>query len=125
MICEVEQAQLWRNRNFMEDPVDPVTNKDVVLERLDVNISRTFDGRLADDRFTNFTTDASGSSELMSVAMSPSCKISKSRFDCNFVERPHRRRKSFIARSNLGAQHQHHPLGRLFKRPASWQPNKD
>jgi len=77
----VQHAQLWRHCHFVQDAVDPVANANVVLERLDVNIvaRSTIASRII--WFTNFTTDASGSSELMSVAISPSCKISKSRFD--------------------------------------------
>ena len=45
----LEKAQLRRHRDFVQDAVDPVTNAQIVLERLDVNIGGAFLDRFPDD----------------------------------------------------------------------------
>ena len=45
----LQHAQLRRHRDFVQDAVDAVTNAQIVLQRLDVNIRGALDDRFADD----------------------------------------------------------------------------
>src|SRR5438477_5724265 len=56
----VKHAQLWRHRHFVQNSVDAVTNADVVLERLDVNIGRTLGDRFADTLINEFNDGGFG-----------------------------------------------------------------
>jgi hypothetical protein len=50
----LQQAQLRRHRDFVQDSIDPIANTQVVLQRLDVNIGCAFDDRFADDLVDEF-----------------------------------------------------------------------
>src|ERR1051326_52035 len=50
----MEQAQLRRYRHFVQDAVDPVTNANVILERLNVNIGCPLQYCLANDLVYEF-----------------------------------------------------------------------
>ena len=45
----LQEAQLRRDRDFVQDAVDAVTNAQIVLERLDVDVGRALVNRFADD----------------------------------------------------------------------------
>ena len=45
----MQETQLRRDRDFVQNAVDPITNAEIVLERLDVNVGRAFVDRFAND----------------------------------------------------------------------------
>ncbi len=45
----LQQTQLRRHRDFMQDAIDAITNAQIVLQRLDVNVRRAFHDRFAND----------------------------------------------------------------------------
>ena len=49
MIALCRSRELRRDRDFVQDAVDPITNAQIVLERLDVDVGRAFVDRFADD----------------------------------------------------------------------------
>ena len=50
----LQEAQLRRDRDFVQDAVDAVTNAQIVLERLDVDVGRALVDRFADDLVDEF-----------------------------------------------------------------------
>ena len=50
----LQQAQLRRHRDFVEDAVDAVANAQIVLERLDVDVGRALVDRFANDLVDKF-----------------------------------------------------------------------
>ena len=67
----MEDAELRRHGDLVQDAVDAVADAQIVLQRLDVNVGGALDDGFADDWLTNLTTLASGSSALMSVLAGP------------------------------------------------------
>ena len=45
----LQDAQLRRHRDFVQNSVDAITNAQIVFERLDVNVGRALDDRFAND----------------------------------------------------------------------------
>ena len=45
----LQQAQLRRHRYFVQNSVDPIADTQIVFERLDVNVRRTFNNGFAND----------------------------------------------------------------------------
>ena len=45
----LQQTQLRRDRDFVQNAVDAVANAQIVFERLDVNVGRALDDRFAND----------------------------------------------------------------------------
>ncbi len=115
----VQQAQLRGHRDFVQDPVDPVTNANVALERLDMNIGRALHDRFANNlvhefhhrRFRIVRADVGcGFAFLQNFEVALRFENLVERFRANAVERFHRAEE-------LPARHQH-PFGRLFQKLA-------
>ena len=113
----LQHAQLRRHGHFVQNSVDPITDAQIVLQRLDVNIGRALDNRFANDLVHKFHD---GRFRIVGVQLGGGLRVLKrfegavrfqdfvERFRPDAVERFHRAQ-------NLRARHQH-PFGRFFQK---------
>ncbi len=117
MMADCKHAQLRRHRDLMQNAVDAITNAQIVLERLDVNVGGALDDRFADDLIDEFHDR---SFRIVRIQIGAGFRVLQ-HFERavgleNLVEclRAHAV-KRFHRAQNLGARHQH-PFGRFFQK---------
>ena len=112
----LQEAQLRRDRDFVQDAIDAVTNAQIVFERLDVDVGRAFVNRFTDDLVNEFHDRCVG---IVSVQVRARFDVLK-RFEGavgleNFVERFRADAvECFHCAQDLGARHED-PLSRLVE----------
>ena len=113
----LQQAQLRRHRDFVQDAVDAIANAQIVLERLDVNVGRALEDRFANDlvhefhdrRFRIVRVQVGARFDVLQCfERAIRFQDFVERFRADAVERFHRAQ-------NLRARHEH-PFGRFLQK---------